>query len=63
VSTLLIHVHGFDLPTYLKHLFFDGIADAGGYYASRFCTHRWHRVAIAISFALVSTLALVTLVG
>lgn len=49
--------------TYLKHLFFDGIADCGGYYASRFCKHRWHRLTLAVAFALATTLALVTLVG
>lgn len=64
MSTLfLVHAHGFDLVTYIRHLFFDAIADGGGYYASRFCKHTWHRVAIAIVFALVTTLALVTLVG
>lgn len=64
VSTLfLLHLHGFDISTYVQHLFFDAIADGGGYYASRFCKHRRHRIAIAVVFALLSTLALVTLVG
>jgi hypothetical protein len=60
----LHQVHGFPgAKLYSQHLFFDGIADAGGFYASTFCKHWYHRVPIAIGFALVSTLALVTLVG
>lgn len=60
----LSHIHGFPgTKLYTQHLFFDGIADAGGFYASTFCKHWYHRVPIAIGFALVSTLALVTLVG
>jgi hypothetical protein len=64
MSTLFqITPHGFSLVVFIKHLFFDSIADGGGYYASRFCKHTWHRVSIAVSFALVTTFALVTLVG
>lgn len=58
-----LHAHGFDVITFIQHLFFDGIADAGGWYASGFCKHAWHRVTVAVSFALITTLALVTLVG
>jgi hypothetical protein len=57
-------VHG--LPSarlYTQHLFFDGIADAGGFYASSFCKHWYHKIPIAVAFALASTFALVTLVG
>lgn len=57
-------VHG--VPTaklFTQHLYFDGIADAGGFYAATFCKHWYHRVPIAIGFALVCTFALVTLVG
>jgi hypothetical protein len=60
----LHHIHG--LPgarLYSQHLFFDGLADAGGFYASTFCRHWYHKVPIAVAFALVTTLALVTLVG
>jgi len=58
------HVHGFPgTKLYSQHLFFDGIADAGGFYASTFCKHWYHRLPIAVGFALGSTLALVTLVG
>ena len=60
----LHQVHG--LPStklYTQHLFFDSIADAGGYWASTFCKHWYHRIPVAIGFALLSTLTLVTLVG
>src|ERR1039458_2970632 len=60
----LHHVHGFPgTKLYTQHLFFDGIADAGGFYASTFCKHWYHRLPIAVAFAMVTTLALVTLVG
>lgn len=60
----LHHIHGFPGPKlYSQHLFFDGIADAGGFYASTFCKHWYHRIPIAVGFALISTLLLVTLVG
>lgn len=60
----LHHIHGFPgTKLYSQHLFFDGIADAGGFYASTFCKHWYHRIPIAVGFALGSTLALVTLVG
>jgi hypothetical protein len=55
--------HAFTLWTYIRHLFFDGLGDAGGYYAATFCKHKWHRVAIAIVIGLVTTLALVSLIG
>ena len=57
-------IHG--LPTarlYSEHLYFDSIGDAGGFYAATFCRHWYHRIPIAIGIALLSTLALVTLVG
>lgn len=60
----LHHIHHFPgLHAYGGHLYFEAIADAGGFYASTFCKHWYHRVPIAIGFALVSTYALVTLVG
>lgn len=60
----LHHLHGYPgTKLYSQHLFFDGIADAGGFYASTFCKHWYHRIPIAIAFALGSTLLLVTLVG
>lgn len=60
----LHRIHGFPgTKLYSQHLFFDGIADAGGFYASTFCKHWYHKIPIAVSFALLSTLALVTLVG
>ena len=57
-------IHG--IPTaklYFQHIYFDGIGDAGGYYAATFCSHWYHRIPIAVGFALLTTLALVTLVG
>ena len=63
MSLFTLHIHGFSLVTYCQHLFFDGIADAGGWFAYQFCKHRWHRISIAVGFALLTTLALVTLVG
>lgn len=60
----LHHIHGFPgAHAYGQHLFFDGIADAGGFYASTFCKHWYHKLPIAVGFALGTTLALVTLVG
>lgn len=60
----LHHIHGFPgTKLYSQHLFFDGIADAGGFYASTFCKHWYHRVPIAVAFALGSTFLLVSLVG
>jgi hypothetical protein len=57
-------IHG--IPTaklYAQHIYFDGIGDAGGYYAATFCGHWYHRIPIAIGFAMLTTLALVTLIG
>jgi hypothetical protein len=57
-------IHG--IPTaklYAQHLYFDGIGDAGGFYAATFCAHWYHKIPIAIGIALLSTLALVTLIG
>ncbi len=57
-------IHGFPgMHAYGQHLFFDGIGDAGGYYAATFCTHWYHKLPIAVGIALSSTLALVTIVG
>lgn len=56
--------HGIpSLKLYTQHIYFDGIADAGGFYAATFCHHWYHRIPIAVGIALISTLALVTLVG
>lgn len=60
----LNHIHGFPgMHAYGQHLFFDGIGDAGGYYAATFCKHWYHKIPIAVGFALGTTLALVSLVG
>ena len=60
----LNEIHGVpSLRLYTQHIYFDGIADAGGFYAATFCSHWYHKVPIAIGIALLSTLALVTLVG
>lgn len=63
LSLLGLDAQPFHLETFLTHLFFEGIADAGGYWASRFCQHTWHRVTIAVGFALVATYVLTTFVG
>lgn len=58
------HIHSFPGPKkYFQHLYFDGLADAGGFYASLFCKHWYHRIPIAIGFALLSTYILVIMVG
>jgi hypothetical protein len=57
-------IHG--IPTaklYVQHIYFDGIADAGGFYAATFCAHWYHKIPIAVGIALLTTLALVTLIG
>lgn len=57
-------IHGVpSAKLYVQHLYFDGIADAGGFYAATFCKHWYHRIPIAIGFALICTFCLVTLVG
>jgi hypothetical protein len=62
-SLFTLHPHGFSLVVFIQHLAFDSIASAGGYYASRFCKHLRHRIAVAVAFTLLSTIILVTLVG
>ena len=60
----LNELHGVpSLKLYSQHIYFDGIADAGGFYAATFCHHWYHRIPIAVGVALLSTLALVTMVG
>ncbi len=57
-------IHGIpSVKLYTQHLYFDAIGDAGGYYAATFCTHWYHRIPIAVGIALLSTLALVTVIG
>jgi hypothetical protein len=60
----LHHIHG--LPTarlLAQHMYFESIAGIGGLYAASFCKHWGHRIFIMILVDLVSTAALVTLVG
>lgn len=59
----LSHIHGFSLKTYSQHFYFDFIAGLGGYWASSFCQHWYHRVPLFILIDGLSTFALVTLVG
>lgn len=60
----LHEIHGIpSAKLYAQHIYFDGIADAGGFYAATFCKHWYHRIPIAVGIAALSTLALVTLVG
>jgi hypothetical protein len=58
-----LHPHGFSVVAFTQHLLFDGIASGGGWYASRFCHHMRHRIAVAVASTLVSTLFLVWLIG
>lgn len=51
------------LTDYLLHVGFEGVASAGGYYARGYCRHTWHRVTLAIVWTLVTTAALVALIG
>ena len=59
----LSQLHGFSLRTYGQHFYFDFIAGLGGYWASSFCSHWYHRVPLFIAIDGLTTLALVTLVG
>lgn len=59
----LSQVHGFSLKTYTQHFYFDFIAGLGGYWASGFCNHWYHRVPLFILIDGLTTFALVTLVG
>lgn len=57
-------IHGIpSAKLYTQHIYFDGIGDAGGYYAATFCHHWYHRIPIAVGIALLTTLALVIFVG
>lgn len=49
--------------TYFLHLFFEGIAAVGGYYARSFCKHTWHRVLVAVVWSMITTLVLINMVG
>lgn len=59
----LSHVHGFSLKDYGQHFYFDFIAGLGGYWASGFCQHWYHRVPLFILIDGLTTFALVTLIG
>lgn len=59
----LNQVHGFSMKTYTQHFYFDFIAGLGGYWASSFCQHWYHRVPLFVLIDGLTTLALVTLVG
>jgi len=59
----LSHVHGFSARIYAQHFYFDFIAGLGGYWASTFCSHWYHRVPLFILIDGLTTLALVTIVG
>ncbi len=60
----LSQVHGVpSAKLYTQHLYFDAIGDAGGYWAATFCKHWYHRIPLAVGIALLSTFALVTVIG
>jgi len=57
------HLHGFSARVYTQHFYFDFVAGLGGYWASTFCQHWYHRVPLFILIDALTTLALVTVVG
>jgi hypothetical protein len=59
----LSHVHGFTAKVYAQHFYFDFLAGLGGYWASTFCQHWYHRVPLFILIDALTTFALVTIVG
>jgi len=59
----LSQIHGFSAKVYTQHFYFDFIAGLGGYWASSFCSHWYHRVPLFILIDGLTTLALVTIVG
>jgi hypothetical protein len=59
----LSHIHGFSTKLYVQHFYFDFIAGLGGYWASSFCQHWYHRVPLFVLIDALTTLALVTVVG
>lgn len=59
----LSQVHGFSAKVYVQHFYFDFIAGLGGYWASTFCQHWYHRVPLFVLIDGLTTLALVTIVG
>ncbi len=59
----LSQIHGFSAKLYAQHFYFDFIAGLGGYWASSFCSHWYHRVPLFIFIDGLTTLALVTIVG
>jgi hypothetical protein len=56
-------IHGFSPKVYAQHFYFDFIAGLGGYWASTFCQHWYHRIPLFIAIDGLTTLALVTIVG
>ena len=59
----LSQVHGFSAKVYTQHFYFDFIAGLGGYWASTFCQHWYHRIPLFVAIDALTTLALVTIVG
>jgi hypothetical protein len=59
----LSKVHGFSARIYAQHFYFDFIAGLGGYWASTFCQHWYHRIPLFIAIDALTTFALVTIVG
>src|SRR5438477_594553 len=59
----LNHFHGFSLKDYGQHFYFDFIAGLGGYWASTFCQHWYHRIPLFVAIDALTTFALVTMVG
>lgn len=60
----LSQIHGVSNPKlYFQHFYFDFIAGLGGYWAATFCQHWYHRIPLFIAIDILTTFALVTLIG
>lgn len=60
----LSQIHGVANPKlYFQHFYFDFVAGLGGYWAASFCQHWYHRIPLFIFIDVLTTFALVTLIG
>lgn len=60
----LSELHGVASPRlYAQHFYFDFIAGLGGYWAGGYCKHWYHRIPLFILIDVLTTFALVTIVG
>ncbi len=60
----LNQIHGVSsVRLYAQHFYFDFLAGLGGYWAATFCSHWYHRIPLFIFIDVLTTFALVTLIG